>query len=325
MKGFSIIIPTYDRAELLRAALQSLQSLRVPSGWEAQVLVIDNNCTDHTAEVAKDATSVGPLPVRHIVERNQGLNNARNRGWREASFSHLVYLDDDMLVDPGWLESYVQAQRELAPDAVIGPVDPMFEEDPPDWMTEQMIRSVTSAYSQKGDRLILVPANHAHEIPGCNFSVLRDVARELGGFHSALDRCGSGMLAGGDWEFGERAVLAGKRVAYSPGCRIRHLVSRKKLSRGELRARWVGNGATRRALMQLRGEEFSTQRWMHLSLRMIRLYGRALRLATFGATSPAFRWELEAASLRGLLFGAPKGLAPRSVRGQRDTARQACT
>ena len=74
--------------------------------------------------------------------------------------------------------------------------------------------------------------------------------------------------------------------------------------------------------MQLRGEELPSKRWIHLSLRMIRLYGRALRLAAFGDTRSAFRWELEAASLRGLLFGVPKSLASRSVPYRQDTTNQ---
>jgi glycosyltransferase involved in cell wall biosynthesis len=303
--GFSIIIPTYNRAELLRAALGSVQKLQVPENWGVEILVIDNNSTDHTKSVAEEAKQKGPLSVRHIVETNQGLNHGRNRGIREASFEYLVYLDDDMLVDLGWLEGYVEAQAKFSPDAVVGPVDPMFEEQPSDWMTPRMIKSVSSAYSQKGDQLILVPNEHAHELPGCNFAVLRSVAVAAGGFHPSLDRCGAGMLAGGDWEFGERLVLLGKRVAYSPKCRIRHLVSRHKISRDGLRARWEGGGATAGAKMLIRGKKLPVVERIHLTLRMMRLFMRSYRYQITGDDIAAFRWELEALNLRGLLFKTP--------------------
>ena len=310
-QGLSIIIPTFNRAELLRKALESIQALHIPEGWSAEVLVIDNNSTDHTANVAEDIGQRGPIPLRCVVETQQGLNHGRNRGLEEARFEHLVYLDDDMTVDPGWLEGYIEAQEIWQPDAVVGPVDPLFEHPPMGWMTPRMIESVTSAYSQKGDKLIVVPAHRAHELPGCNFGVRRDAAFEAGGFHPALDRCGAGMLAGGDWEFGEKLVQLNKQVVYSPRCRIQHLISRKKLSREGLRARWKGNGATMYALKLLRGDDLSSRRRLHLFLRMIRLFGRSLHYRIIGKDALAFRWELEALLLYGLLFKAPHGLQQR--------------
>lgn len=309
--GFSIIIPTYNRAELLRTALKSVQELLVPDGWSAEILVIDNNSTDHTSHVAEEVARTGPIPLRRVVETKQGLNHGRNRGIQEASFEHLVYLDDDMLVDADWLEGYVEAWETFRPDAVVGPVEPWFEQEPAAWMTPRMIESVTSAYSRKGDRIGIVPKEHANELPGCNFSVLRSAAREVGGFHPSLDRCGAGMLAGGDWEFGERLVLLGKRVVYSPKCRIRHFISRHKISREGLRARWEGSGATAGAMMRLRGQELPFGRGLHLFLRMVRFFGRSFRCRIVGDGTTAFRWELEALNLRGLLFKTPRNLQAR--------------
>lgn len=305
---FSIIIPTFNRAGLLRSALESVQALKIPKGWSGEVLVIDNNSTDETPIVAKESADNGPMPVRYVKETTQGLNHGRNRGLREAHFEHLIYLDDDMLIDPGWLLSYAEAQAKLAPDAVVGPVEPMFEEDPPEWMTVRMIESVTSAYSRKGNELIVLPHEKAHELPGCNFAVLRRVALQLGGFHPSLDRCGSEMLAGGDWEFGERLARSDRKVAYAPGCGIRHLISRHKISREGLRARWEGGGATRRTTMLLRGEQLPFGRRLRFLLRMLRYFGRVARFRLLGDPKEAFRWELETLSLRGLLFGGPRAL-----------------
>ena len=77
----------------------------------------------------------GPLPLRRVLEMNQGVSHARNRGASEASFEHLVYLDDDELVDKGWLEAYAGVQAALHPDCVVGPVEPLFEQVPPKWMS----------------------------------------------------------------------------------------------------------------------------------------------------------------------------------------------
>ena len=310
-QGFSIIIPTYNRAELLRTALDSVQRLQVPHGWEVEILVIDNNSTDHTSDVAEEAAQCGPLRVRRIFEPRQGLNHARNRGLAEARFEHLVYLDDDMQVDPGWLEGFVEALESFSLDCVVGPVEPWFEELPGEWMTQRMIDSVTSAYSRKGDQLVQIPSEHRHEIPGCNFAVLRTAARDAGGFHPALDRCGAGMLGGGDWEFGKRLVLLRKRVVYSPRCRIRHFISWKKLSHAGLRARRIGGGATGRIQMRLHGEDLPLKRRLRLITRMGRFFGRSVRYRLAGDVQVAFHWELEALYLLGFLFKAPHELPPR--------------
>lgn len=306
--GFSIIIPTYNRADLLGKALRSVQALRVPAGWQAEVLVIDNNSTDETRAVAQKSASMGPIEVRYLAEKKQGLNHGRNRGLQDARHEHLIYLDDDMTVSAEWLEGYAEVLNELHPDCVVGPVEPKFEEPPPEWLSPQMLRSVTSAYSRKGDKTLIVDDAHAHELPGCNFAVWKAVAMEVGGFHPALDRSGSGMLAGGDWEFGERIVRLGRRVAYSPRCRIRHLVSRKKLSREGLRQRWEGSGATTGALMRLRGERVAFPRRLRLLVRMGRFYGRAFRFRWSGDSTEAFQWELHAVWLKGFLLKVPPGL-----------------
>ena len=108
---------------------------------------------------------------------------------------------------------------------------------------------------------MLLPPTRAHEIPGGNFGVLRSVVFEVGGFHPA-------MFAGEDFEFGGRLVLFGKRVAYSPDCRIRHFINHQKLSVVGLRARFKGWGATQRALMQLRGDPLSAKGQLRSLLRL---------------------------------------------------------
>lgn len=309
--GLSIIIPTYNRASLLEGALASVQQLRCPLDWKVEVIVVDNNSTDSTAEVVANASKAGPYDVRAVIEVRQGLNYGRNRGIEEAQFEHLIFLDDDMLVDAGWLEGYVEAIETLDPDCVVGPVEPWFERPPDSWLTDRMLESVSSTYSLKGDELVLVEESRAHEVPGCNFGVRTMAAREVGGFHPRLDRSGKGMLAGGDTELGEKLVFAGKKTAYSPKCRIQHFISQSKVSRAGLRARWEGLGATSRVLGQLRGDDPSIFRRLRLFGRMLRYFIRSIQFRLVGQRDSAFDWELHALRLRGFLFSAPRDFEQR--------------
>ncbi|HEX2256967.1 MAG TPA: glycosyltransferase [Afifellaceae bacterium] len=302
MPSASLVIPTFNRAEMLEIALRTVGALRRPRGWRIEVLVMDNNSQDRTAAVVASLQDAFPFPLRRVIEPKQGLNHARNRGMQEAGGDWLVYLDDDIRMASGWLEAFADAVQRLEPDAVVGPVLPWFEGEVPSWCTGRVLDSVTSAYSRKGDRLLIVPRDRAHELPGCNFAVRLRLAREVGGFHPALDRSGDGMLAGGDFEFGKRLRRCGARVVYVPGCRVDHFVSRGKMSKIGLRQRWYGLGQTERAIAALLGEQRSGRQKLRALARLARFEVRAC-LQRYRAPHLAFRWELEALRLRGALFG----------------------
>lgn len=303
MPSFSLVIPTYNRVELLRITLDTVAALSVPEGWTGDVLVVDNNSTDGTGAVVEELRDF-PLPLRRVIEIKQGLNHARNRGMEEASGEWLIYLDDDIKVAPGWLDAFAEAVEIFRPDAVVGPVFPWFETDAPSWCTGRVLDSVTSAYSRKGERALVLAAAQGHELPGCNFAVRRRVAQQVGGFHPALDRNGNGMLAGGDFEFGKRIVRRGAVVLYVPGCRVDHLISRRKMSKEGLRERWHGTGKTIKLVRKIHGDANSVHDWCRDVSRLLRFQLRALFLAR-RAPETAFRWELEALALRALLLGRP--------------------
>ena len=83
---FSIVIPTYNRAEELRATLQSLSALETSDPWE--VIVADNNSTDDTSQVVREAAPGFPVELRYVFEREQGRSAALNAGIRASARSH---------------------------------------------------------------------------------------------------------------------------------------------------------------------------------------------------------------------------------------------
>jgi len=302
MINFSIVIPTYNRARLLRETLASLRGLAIPPGSELEIVIIENNCTDATPQVVEEFSKESTVPVRRVIETRQGLGFARNRAIEEAKYEHLIYFDDDVEVNSKWLFGYLEALQLFDADCVVGPVFPKLEGALPPYVTPRIIASLSSVYSQKGPSMILLPATIAHEVPGCNFAVQKAVAREVQGFDSTLGRRGHCLLAGEDFEFGQRLVRAGKRVVYHPECSIRHVITEEKLSKSYLRRRWYGFGATQRAM------EHTTKK--SRGRRRIRAFVGATRLAVRAAlsrlTKPApvaFEHELEAWRAWGYIFG----------------------
>lgn len=87
----SVVICSFNRAEILRECLDSILKAQEPEPFE--ILVIDNNSTDSTKEVVLSYPD-----VNYILEESIGLSHARNRGIKEAKGKWILFLDDDCKV-----------------------------------------------------------------------------------------------------------------------------------------------------------------------------------------------------------------------------------
>jgi glycosyltransferase involved in cell wall biosynthesis len=97
----SVIIPTYNRAGLVRAAIESaLEQTRVPD----EILVIDDGSTDDTPEVLGQFDA----PVKVIRQPNRGRSAARNAGLASANGDAVIFLDSDDLLMPECIERFVE-------------------------------------------------------------------------------------------------------------------------------------------------------------------------------------------------------------------------
>ncbi|BDC51326.1 glycosyl transferase [Bryobacterales bacterium F-183] len=83
--AISVVIPTYNRADLLVRALRSVQS-QTFTDWE--IIVVDDGGTDHTPDVI-------PSTVQYIYQANAGPGAARNNGIQHATGEYISLLDSD--------------------------------------------------------------------------------------------------------------------------------------------------------------------------------------------------------------------------------------
>ena len=86
----SVLIATYNRAEILRQTLQSMTKLN-RDGLSVEFVVVDNNSTDHTKEVIKSFTD--RLPIRYLFEPRPGKNCALNKALNEVSFGEISVIE----------------------------------------------------------------------------------------------------------------------------------------------------------------------------------------------------------------------------------------
>lgn len=97
----------------------------------ATVLVIDN---DPDGAAAAVMTPLADRGVRYVHEPAPGIAAARNRALREAGAGLLVFIDDDMHPEEGWLAAMVRTQQATGAAVVAGPVFADYEAAPDEWI-----------------------------------------------------------------------------------------------------------------------------------------------------------------------------------------------
>ncbi len=96
---FTIIIPTYNRANLLPRAIQSVLN-QTFEDWE--MIIVDDGSTDETSKVV---VLNNDLRIKYFRQKNGGRGSARNQGVNRASGQYLCFLDDDDYYLPEFLSS----------------------------------------------------------------------------------------------------------------------------------------------------------------------------------------------------------------------------
>ena len=97
----SLIIPTYNRAQYITQAIDSVLRQNINS---LEILVVDDGSTDNTKDVLENYSD----KIRYIRKRNGGVAAARNHGIRLARGKYIAFLDSDDLFRPGKLEKQLQ-------------------------------------------------------------------------------------------------------------------------------------------------------------------------------------------------------------------------
>jgi glycosyltransferase involved in cell wall biosynthesis len=120
---FSVVIPCYNEAGYIAEALRSLHNQTYAGEYE--IVVVDNNCTDNTAEIARE------LGARVVVESNPGVCNARQRGTEASTGTIVVSADADTTLAPDWLEKIDRMFGD--DDAIAAVVGPCRYKDGPLW------------------------------------------------------------------------------------------------------------------------------------------------------------------------------------------------
>jgi glycosyltransferase involved in cell wall biosynthesis len=225
--NITVAICTWNQCESLRAALAQMTRLSVPSTIRWDLLVVDNNCTDGTTTMID--TFRGRLPVRVLSESRPGASHARNRALREAHGDFIVFTDDDVLVDEGWLAAFATATSRF-PDAAAygGPITPWFL-TPPDPDLCAAFPSLASGFCGLEQPISAGPMTADAHLWGANMAFRRAAIAGLT-FDPALGPSPTSLSRGEDVVFLSRLRARGGVAVWCPSMHVKHCVAPARMT-----------------------------------------------------------------------------------------------
>ena len=280
----TVILCTYNRSPMLAGTLESLAASEMPSSVEWEALIVDNNSEDETEKVVRDFSSRYPGRFRYLLEKQAGKSFALNAGIRAADADILAFTDDDLFVEPTWLQNLTAPLMNGEWAGCGGRTLPANAFSPPDWM------AVEAPYSQAG--ILFASFDHGCEpcelkiAPyGANMAFRREMFEKYGMFRTDLGPSPNGSIPrpNEDTEFGRRLLSGGERLRYEPLAVVCHPVVQSRITKKYFLSWWFDYG---RAEMRERKQRPSVwgvpRRYVSISNRVLHIIPQR-----------AFRWLLE--------------------------------
>jgi glycosyltransferase involved in cell wall biosynthesis len=246
----SVLICTYNRVALLRETLDALYAAVRPRECRVELVVVDNNSSDGTREVVREAAARDGWTVRYAHETRQGKSFALNRGLELATGDVVALTDDDVVPCEDWLVRIVEHFRTRDVTFVFGKVLPRWEVPPPPELLTTSARDVWGplALVDYGDDCVEYDAGsfRTRRLPiGANLAVRRDALVRIGGWRTDLGKVNNSLIAGEDHELCVRLFRAGLYAGlYDPAVFVRHYVPASRLTRRYFRRWFYWHGRT---------------------------------------------------------------------------------
>jgi glucosyl-dolichyl phosphate glucuronosyltransferase len=237
----TVVICTHNRCQALPMLLDGIAKSVLPELTTWEVLVVDNNSSDRTAETVEEFSRRYPARFRYLLEPQPGKSYALNAAIRESRGKILAFVDDDATVEPSWLQRLTGPMGDSIWSGVGGPVILQWSCPRPRWLPrERWALAPIAGFN---------PDRKAGEITepiffGTNMAFRRTMFEKYGNFRTDLGPSPNPNTPrpNEDSEFVQRVLAAGEHLFYEPTAAVFHPVPVSRLQKKYFRSWWFDKG-----------------------------------------------------------------------------------
>ena len=170
--NISVVIPSYNRYEFLKRALNSVYAqIHLPN----EIIVIDDGSTDNTTHIQKDFPN-----IKYIYQQNSGVSSARNLGIKKSSCEWIAFLDSDDTWHENKLQEQVFFHREN-PNILMSYTDEI-------WIRDAQEVKIPKKFRKFGGNIFNECLSHCIIAPSASL-LHRSLFGEVGVFDESLEVC----------------------------------------------------------------------------------------------------------------------------------------
>jgi glycosyltransferase involved in cell wall biosynthesis len=238
----TVILCTHNRCRILAKALESVAASKLPDSVTWEVLVVDNNSSDQTREVVEDISRRHPGRFRYVFEPEPGKSHALNTGIHESRGGVLAFMDDDVTVEPKWLQN-LTASLHSGEWAGAGGRTLLSESvSLPRWLAlsgPHHMEYVLGPLIDLGNesRAVVEPLPY-----GANMAYRKEMFEKYGPFRIDLGPRPGNEIRNEDTEFGRRLLAAGEHLRYEPYAIAYHPVPETRVQKDFFLRWWFDYG-----------------------------------------------------------------------------------
>ncbi len=236
----SVIIPTYRRPLTL---LQTLRSLQQQTQSDFEILTVDNAADPEIKTLVSEFNETARIPARYIPEGRTGVHYARNTAAETAKGDLLLYTDDDVSLDPGWVDAYAKAFVDHSKMAAAGgPVRPIWEQPPPQWLIDYIGGSKCFTILSLMEPYDAFKLNERGYFFSCNMAIWKSVLKARGGFDP--EATANAWIGDGESGLNRRMWASGDPIGYVPEATVYHHIPPSRMTVEYFCHRMANEGAS---------------------------------------------------------------------------------
>ncbi|MCK5136582.1 MAG: glycosyltransferase family 2 protein [Bacteroidales bacterium] len=219
--GISVVICCYNSEKRIPIVLDWLQKQKYHDSIVWEVVLVDNASNDKTVSVARDQWKLDMIDLRIVYESNPGISHARMRGFAEAKYEIVSFVDDDNWVETGWIQKIFDTMYSNSDIGILGGQGiASFEENPPEWFyTHQSSYAVGPQAKESGE--------HNSILYGAGLNIRKsswEFLMENGFTFQLTGRKGKSISSGEDSELCLAVLLSGRKLYYRADLQFYHFM-----------------------------------------------------------------------------------------------------